>query len=99
MITQNFKFWYHDYHDTTKTLSIANQSAVSIEQNVSVTFLPSKETRSSYFKNPFATADNKYSIFGLPFLGKYIQIIHIQVFTMNFKRSLNAQPTTASSIT
>ena len=81
----------HDQHDTSITLTIANQSEVSNEQYVSVPCFSSIQTRSEYLLIYFAL----YDIKSIPFFERYIQNISIPDFFMHFKRSFNDQPTIA----
>ena len=57
MITQMAHVCDPNQHDTSKTLTIANQSEVPIKHNNSVTCFSSIETKSSSFVIPFAVVD------------------------------------------
>ena len=83
MTTQIFDFRKHDQHDTSKTLSIANQSETSIQQYHSVTSFSTIETKSSYFLTPFVVADIKQFISGTPFSENYVQKLNIKIRSGN----------------
>ena len=92
MITQMFNVWSHDQHDTSKTMTIANQSEVSFKLSISATCFSSIETKWRYFMIPFAATDVKYFILGAPFVEKFVQNIKIQDFTMNSNISSMINP-------
>ena len=94
-----FSVCNHDQHDTSKTLTIGNQSEVSIKQYNTVTCFSSIETISKVFMIPFAVPDIKHIVLGTPFFEKSIQINNKEDLTMNFKHSFNDQHTIASITT
>ena len=57
MINQVFNLLYHDKHDTSKTLTIANQSEFSIEQYLSVLCFLSIDAKRRFFMIAFVVAD------------------------------------------
>ena len=67
MITQRFKICNHHQYDTSKTLSIANQSELPFKQNICETCFLSIETKSSFFMIASAVTDIEYCIPGTPF--------------------------------
>ena len=86
----------HDQHDTSKTLTFANQSENPNKQFIFLTCFSSIETKSRYFMMPFAVADGEYHIHGTLVFEKYIQNINIQNFTKNFKHPPGNRSTIAS---
>ena len=98
MINQTFKICDHDHYDTSQSLTIANETEVSITQYI-LTCFSSIETKWRHLMIPFAVADIKYNILGTPFFEKYVQKINNQDFTMNFKHSSIDQPANASFTT
>ena len=78
-------------------MTIANQSEKPIKQYTYVTCFSSIETKSRFFIQPFAVADNKYNILGTPFFWKKLSKFFFKDLTMDFKHSFNDQPTTVSS--
>ena len=78
-----FNVWSHDQHDTSKTMTIANQSEVPPNLSISVTCFSSIETKSRHFMIRFAATDVEYIIIGAPFVEKFVQKINIQDFTEN----------------
>ena len=80
-----------DQHDTSKTLTVASQSEVSMKQFKSVNCFSTIETKTRPFMIPFVVTPKKYSIIGTPYFEKYIQNINIQVLpkTSKFLSGLN----------
>ena len=70
MIPQMIKVCNLDQNDTSKTLTIANQSEVPIKHYTSVTCFSSIETTSRYIMIPFVVADFKYFLIGTLFFEK-----------------------------
>ena len=66
LINRLFKVRNYDQHDTSKTLTIANQSEVPSKQYIYLNCF-SKKTKIRYFKIPFAVSDIEYFILGTPF--------------------------------
>ena len=91
MITQMFKNCNLDQYDTSKTLTISNQSETLIKPYNSVICFSTVETKSRCFMLLFAVADNKQKILGKPSFEKYIQNLTIHDFTMNFNQSFKHQ--------
>ena len=81
---------------TSKTLTVANQTEVPILHYITTTFNTSIEQTSRQFIIPFAVADIKYNILGIPFFEEYIQNINIQDFTSQFKYQSKDQPNTTN---
>ena len=99
MITQLFDVCDHHQRDTSKRLTIANQSEVPSKQYISVTCFSSIETESRNFFIPFVVADIKVNTPWTPFIKKCIQSINIKDFFMTFKHCFNDQPSIASFTT
>ena len=72
-------------HNTSKTLTVANQTEVPIFYYANVVLTPTIDDNSRYFSVPFAVADIKYNIRGTPFFEDNIQNINNQEFTLEFK--------------
>ena len=83
-------------HDNTlnpsKTLTVANQTEVSILHYVNILLNTSIEDNSCQFTIPFAVADIKYNILRTPFFEEYIQNINIQDFTLQFEHQSTQHP-------
>ena len=74
-----FKVCSQDQHDTSKTLTIAIQTELPIQQNLCVTCFSSIETEWNLILIPFAVADIKDKILETPFFGKFIQNNNIKI--------------------
>ena len=72
-------------HNTSKTLTVANQTEVPILHYANIILNTTIDDNSRYFSVPFAVADIKYNILGTPFFEDNIQNINIQDFTLEFK--------------
>ena len=79
-------------HNSSKTLTVANQIEVPILHYVTITLNTTIEDDSRQFIIPFAVADIKYNILGTPFFEEYIQSINIQDFTLQFKHHSKEYP-------
>ena len=77
--------------NSSKTLTVANQSEVPILHYVTSTFNTTFEDDSRQFTIPFAVADRKYKILGT-FFEEKIQNKNIQDFTLQFKHQSMAHP-------
>ena len=71
--------------NSSKTLTVANQTEVPILHYVNITLNTTIEDDSRHFTIPFAVADINNNILGTPFLEENIQNINIQDFTLQFK--------------
>ena len=71
--------------NSSKTLTVANQTEVPILHYVTITLNTTIEDDSRQFTIPFAVADIKCNILGTPFFEEYIQNINVQDFTLQFK--------------
>ena len=91
-IAQVFKVCKNDQHDTSKTMTNANQSKAPTKQNISVTRFSSAETKSKHFMVPIVVADIRYNAIWTRIFEKKIQKIKIQDFSMNFKNAIKDQP-------
>ena len=69
-IMQLFSVSNFDKHDTSKTLTIANQSEIAVEQYISLVCFSIIETQSRYFMMLFAKVDIKYTFLGTPLFEK-----------------------------
>ena len=72
-------------NQTSKTLTVANQTEVPILDFITITLYTSKDQTSRQFIILFAVANIKYNFFGTPFFEKYMQNIDIKDFTLQFK--------------
>ena len=72
-------------NQTSKTLTVANQTEVPILHYVNIILNTTIDDNSRYFSVSFAVVDNKYNILGTPFFEDNIQNINIQDFTLEFK--------------
>ena len=72
-------------HNTSKTLTVANQTEVPILHYANIILNTTIDDNSRYFSVPFAEADIKYNILGTRFFEDSIQNINIQDFTLEFK--------------
>ena len=86
-------------HHTSKTLTVANQTEVSILYYAKIILSTTIDDNSRYFSVPFAVADNKYNILGTPFFADNIQNINIQDFSLEFKYQSKTQPNYAKFTT
>ena len=75
-------------HNSSKTLTVANQTEVPILDYSTITLNTTIEDNSRQFTIPFAVADIKYNILGTPFFEENIQNINIQDFTLQFKHRM-----------
>ena len=82
----------HNTLNSSKTLTVANQTEVPILHYVTVTLNTTIEEDSRQFTIPFAVADIKYKILGTPFFEENIQNINIQYFSLHFKHQSTAHP-------
>ena len=72
-------------HNSSKTLTVANQTDVPTLHYITITLNTTIEDDSRQFTIPFAVADIKYNILGTPFVEENIQNINIQDSTLQFK--------------
>ena len=79
-------------HNSSKTLTVANQTEVPILDYSTITLNTTIEDNSRQFTIPFAVADIKYNILGTPFFEENIQNINIQDFTLQFKHHSRVYP-------
>ena len=79
-------------HNSSKTLTVANQTEVPILHYVTFTINTTIENYSRHFTIPFAVADIKYNILGTPFFEENVQNINIQDFTLQFKHHPRVYP-------
>ena len=79
-------------HNSSKTLTVANQTEVPILHYITITLNTTIEDDSRQFTIPFAVADIKYSILGTPFFEENIRNINIQDFTLQFKHHSRVYP-------
>ena len=79
-------------HNSSKTLTVANQTEVPILHYITITLNTTIEDDSRQFTIPFAVADIKYNILGTPFFEENIQTINIQDFTLQFKHHSRIYP-------
>ena len=79
-------------HNTSKTLTVANQTEVPILHYANIILNTTIDDNSRYFSVPFAVADIKYNILGSPFFEDNIQNINIQYFTLEFKDQSKTHP-------
>ena len=82
--------------NSSKTLSVANQTEVPILHYVTITLNTTVEDDSRQFTIPLAVADIKFNILGTPFFDKNIQNRNIQDFALQFKHHLIVQPNYAT---
>ena len=85
-------FQQNPLHNSSKTLTVANQTEVPILHYITITLNTTIEDNSRQFIIPFAVADIKYNILGTPFFEEIIQIINIQDFTLQFKHHSRIYP-------
>ena len=93
-INKTFKICYQNWYNTSKTLTVGNQSEVPVKQYLFIAFFSSIEKFSILLLILFAVAGVKASILGTPFFEN--SNFNIQDFTMADKCSINDQPTNAS---
>ena len=84
-------------HNTSKKLTNANQTEVPILHYGNIILNTTIDDNSRYFSVPFAVADIKYNILGIPFFGDNIQNINIQDFTLEFKYQSITHPNSQHS--
>ena len=65
-------------NQTSKTLTVANQTEIPILHYITAILKTAIEHTSRQFIIPFAVADIKYNLLGTPFFEEYIQNINIQ---------------------
>ena len=82
--------------NSSKTLTVANQTEVPILHYVTITLNTTIEDDSRQFTVPFAVADIKYNILGRPFFEENIQNLNIQDFTLQFKHHSRVHPNYAT---
>ena len=82
--------------NSSKILTVSNQTEVPILHYVTITLNSSIEDDSRQFTTPFAVADIKYNILGTPFFEENIQNINIQEFTLQFKHHSRVHPNNAT---
>ena len=86
-------------HNTSKTLTVANQTEVPILHYANIVLNTTIDDNSRYFSVLFAVADIKYNILGKPFVADNIQNINIQDFTLEFKYQSKTPPNYAKFTT
>ena len=86
-------------HNTSKTLTVANQTEVPILHYANIILNTTIDDNSRYFSVPFAVADIKYNILGTPFFEDNKQNINIQDFTLEFKYQSKTHPNSAKFTT
>ena len=79
-------------HNSSKTITVANQTEVPILHYITLTSKTTIEDRSRQFTIPFAVADIKYNILGTAFFEENKQNINIQDFTLQFKHHSEIYP-------
>ena len=79
-------------HNSSRTLTVANQTKVPILRYVALTLNTTIENDSRQFIIPFAVADLKYNILGISFFEENIQNTNIQDFTLQFKNHSRVYP-------
>ena len=79
-------------HNTSKTLAVANQTAVPILHYANVILNTTIDDNSRYFSIPLAVADIKYDILGTPFFEDNIQNINTKDCTLEFKYQSKTHP-------
>ena len=79
-------------HNSSKTLTVANQTKVSILHYITITLNTTIEDDSRQFTIPFAVAEIKYNILGTPFFEENTQNIIIQDFTLQYKHHSRVYP-------
>ena len=79
-------------HNTSKTITVANQTEVPILHYANVILNSTIDDNSCYFSVLFAVADIKYNILGTLFFEDNIQNINIQDFTLEFKYQSKTHP-------
>ena len=82
--------------NSSKTLTVANQTEVPILHYVTITLKTTIEDDSRQFTIPFAVADIKYNILGTPFFEENLQNINIQDFTSQLKHHSRVHPNYAT---
>ena len=92
MLTQTFIVCYQDYHDTSTTLTIANQSEIPDNYYRSTVSFSSFETQIKFFILLITMSNVKYIILGKPSVSEKPSKNSLQVFTMSFKHSSSDQP-------
>ena len=83
-------------HNSSKTLTVANQTEVPILHYITITLNTTIEDDSLQFTIPFAVADIKYNILGTPFFEGNIQNVNIQDFFLQFKHHSRIHPNFAT---
>ena len=78
--------------NSSKTLTVANQTEVPILHYITITLNTTIEDDSRQFTILFAVADIKFNILGTPFFEENIQNINIQDFTLQFKHHSRGYP-------
>ena len=78
--------------NSSKTLTVVNQTQVPILHYVTITLNTTIEDDSRPFTIPFAEADMKYNILGTPFFEEKIQNINIQDFILQFEHHSRVFP-------
>ena len=78
--------------NTSKTLTVANQTEVPILHYANIILNPTIDDDSRSFSVPFAVADIKYNILGTPFFEDKIQNINKQDFTLEYKYQSKRHP-------
>ena len=78
-------------HNTSKTLTVANQNEVSI-LHANIILNTNIDDNSRYLSVPFAVADINYILLGTPFSEDNLQNINIQDFTLEFKYQSKTHP-------
>ena len=78
--------------NSSKTLTVANQTEVPILHYITIILNTTIEDNSRQFTIPLAVADIKYNILSTPFFEENIQNIYIQDFTLQFKHHSREYP-------
>ena len=86
----------YNHHDTSETLTTANQSEDPNKQCNSGPCFSTIETKSGYFMIPFTVTDIKNILLRTTLSEKYKRKSNIRKFTTNSNYSFNGQPITAS---
>ena len=81
--------------NSSKTLTVANQTEVPVLHYITITLKTTVEDNSRQFTIQFGVADFKYNILGTPFFEENIQNINIQDFILQFKHHSREYPNSA----
>ena len=91
-IAKLLNFKQNNTLNSSKALTVANQTEVPILHYVTITLNTTIEDDFCQFTIPFAVADIKYNILGTHFFEENIQDINIQDFTLQFKHQSTTHP-------